>query len=311
LLSLSQTSPELPYFIDFSWFARAVLSGNKGRLSPDGSLLINYGPLVGRQRNPTSQAILTLGLMQMWRQTKDEGTLSLASKTANALLKLAQSTQDDSLAFPVTFKPFGYRLKTPFFSALSQGFSASVFSRIYALTHDPAWLEYGARSLDLVVKNPNLACPDLKGGGIWYEEYPTSPPLHVLNGHIYCTVAFREVGMFAGYEKYTRFFEMGVDAVVGNLSSFDMNGLSYYDAARRTLAKPYYQKLHVEQLRFLQRVSGNAILEAYANKWEKRMVERWGLSTWLRYLEGTLMNGYRAEGPAFPIKALPYLLGEG
>jgi hypothetical protein len=309
-LSRNRQPPEPAYPIDFSWFSKAVLAGNKGRFSSDGSLLINYGPHVGWQRNPTSQAILCLGLMQMWSRTRNEEILSLVLKSAHSLLRLGQRTGSHSLGFPILFKPVGYGLEVPWFSALSQGFGASVFCRVSALVRDPAWLEHGGSCLDFVLETPKLTSCDSTSGGLWFEEAPTSPPLHILNGHIYCTIAFHEAGEFSGDERYARCFEMGINALAGNLPKFDMGGISYYDAVRKIPAKPYYQKLHVEQLDFLREVTGNTILGSYANRWRTRMLERWMPSTWLLYIKQTSISGLQSDGLCFPPNAILYSLGE-
>lgn len=298
------------YPLDFGWFARSVLDGSKGRLEKDGSLLIGYGPLVGWRKNPTSQSILGLGLLQLWSRTADRAMLTLSLKTADALVRQAGTAEGSALGFPIAIRPLGYRLAAPWYSALSQGMAASFFCRVGAVTDDPAWLARAKGALDFVVESPGLTCREAGGRGVWFEETPTDPPTHILNGHIYCTIAFNEVAASTNEEKYARYFAMGVDAVAANLQAFDAGGLSYYDGVRRILAKPYYQRLHVEQLRYLQELAPEPRLGEYARRWEVRMSERWGALTWARYSWRTMLNGFRAEGASYPLKALPYLLGE-
>lgn len=300
----------LEYPIDFGWFARAVLSGAKGRLEEDGTLLIGYGPLVGWRMNPTSQSILGLGLLQLWRRTGDEGLGALALKATEALVRQGRESEGGSLGFPIAVRPLGYRLRVPWYSALSQGMGASLFFRVGLLNGDRAWLLRARKALEFVAESPGLTSRFPKGKGVWFEEAPTDPPSHILNGHIYCTIAFGEVGASAGGEEFERLFRVGVEATAAGLPVFDADGMSYYDAMRRTIAKPYYQKLHIEQLRYLEALTGDQAFEEYARRWERRASEGWGVRTWLRYSGMTLLNGLRSEGPGYPFRALPYLFGE-
>jgi hypothetical protein len=309
-LVMSKQMPELRYPIDFRWFSDAVLAGKKGKLTSDAILLIYYGPYVGWQRYATSQAIFSLGLMQAWDDNRNEKTLNLLLSVTRSLVRLSQSTQTGSMGFPIAFKPLGYRLSTPWYSGLTQGFCASVFARAYTLTGDGAWLDYSKACLDFVLEMAGLACTS-PNGGMWYEEAPTIPSPHILNGHVYCTIAFREVGLVANEEKYLLFFDKGVSALRDNLALFDApNGLSYYDAVRKIPAKPYYQKLHVEQLKFLSAVTGYSIFDNYAARWGKQMTEKWRASTWFQYFKRTAICGVESDGISYLIKAFLYSLGD-
>jgi hypothetical protein len=89
-----------------------------------------------------------------------------------------------------------------------------------------------------------------------------------------------------------------------------MNGISYYDSARRIPAKPYYQRLHVELLKHLYSVYPKEVLASFALRWEQGFIEKWGFSTWLQYATKTVTNGLKIDGVAFPFHALSYSLGD-
>jgi hypothetical protein len=238
-----------------------------------------------------------------------KNVLGLALKSAGSLARLGDNGSH-ALEFPIEFRPLGYRIDVPWYSALSQALSASAFWRVHVLTGDSQWLGYSAKSLNSITERPGLARSDMKSNGMWFEEYPAVRPLHVLNGHIYCCIAFYELSRTLDNNDYTNLFQKGVNALSSSIDVFDCNGLTYYDAVRKILAKPYYQRLHVKLLQYLFSITGNELLLGYSRKWEQGFRTKWGIRSWSNYTKQTVINGLRVEGAAFPINALSYALGD-
>ena len=298
------------YPIDFTGFADDILQGRRGRLLNDGTLLNHYGPLLGWQRYRMHQALFILGLLQKWDGNHDAITGKVALRESRNLLASGNQFDADSLGFPTSFTILGYKLSPIWYSALTQSFCASAFCRVGVIDGDDSWIEHGKQAMRYVMHSRQLRTPDPRSGGYWYQEYPTDPPTPVLNGHMYAVIGFLDVGRASHDQEYIEYFEKGISALCANLPSFDANGLALYDAARRILAKPYYQRLHVKQLRFLEGVTGEPRLGEFADKWEKGFQERWGMHSWTSYAEKTLQSGLRLEGVRFPLSYLSYALGD-
>jgi hypothetical protein len=299
----------ISYPIDFTHFADDILQRRKGKLLSDGTLLNYYGPMLGWRRYRMSQAIFILGLLQTWERNRNDAAKNMALLAAKNLVAGGVHFDKETIGFPTAFTVLGYKLSPVWYSALAQSFCASAFCRVGIVESDDSWIDHGTQAMRFVMKSRELTTRD-PSGGFWYQEYPTKPPTPVLNGHMYATIGFLDVGLASRDEECMKYFEKGVSALLANLPSFDADGLAFYDGARRILAKPYYQRLHVEQLRFLESVTGEPKLAEFADRWQKGFQEKWGIQSWLSYAETTFQSGFRLEGAKFPLSYLSYALGD-
>jgi hypothetical protein len=301
-------SPSLQYPIDFRWFSSAALKGEKGKFLQDGTFLVYYGSALGWQVNPTSLAIVCLGMTYDWTDSNPKSRTDFIVRAGANLLNLAEKS--DFVAFPFMFRVPGYPGRPPWYSALTQSFAASVFCRLAVITKDESWNDHARKAMDFILAGKGLSVFDKKTQGLWFEEAPETPPIHILNGHIYSLIGFWELYQFTGDKAYLTYFESGVKALSANVSLFDMNGLSYYDAVRKILAKPYYQKLHVEQMEFLYRTTGDPTFSHYAKRWKDNLSRGWTPMAWPHYIIPTLANGVRVDGLRFILTALGASMGE-
>lgn len=302
----STVDPSYP--IDFRWFSRNVLGGKFGILRADGQLLIDFGPRLGWHFYPISQAIFALGLLQLWREEKGQGYLKLAMKVCKVLLENSDDSEGN-LGFPIGVTPLGYRLDPPWYSSLAQAFSSSALCRIGQILSEPSYVGAAMSSMDYVAES-HVLCSRMSGDSLWFEEYPTKPPVHVLNGHIYCTIGFLELSVVTGVSRYSTHFKRGIESLALRLPLYDFGGIAYYDSVRRIPAKPYYQMLHTQQLEYLNSVFPSDRLAFFAARWKDGFKNRWGVSSWWAYVSRSLTNGLEVDGADFPLNALSYSLGD-
>lgn len=138
------------------------------------------------------------------------------------------------------------------YSAMAQGQVVSVLVRAFSHTALDAQLEAARRGAHFML------VPVEKGGtarhtseGIVLEEYPKREPNSVLNGWVSALFGLYDLGLIDSDAELTRALESTVGTLVGYLPRYDAGFWSYYDT-RGALASPYYQSVHLTQLRALE-----------------------------------------------------------
>ena len=141
--------------------------------------------------HPVSMATHAIALLDIYTRTKDETYLLRAVKHADKLLGI--SLQIDSVIFfPYSFNYKFYdrdMMQAPWYSAMAQGKTLSLFSRLYEITSDEKYLTiaskiYSTFSHLKATHDPWISCID-NDGSLWFEEYPFEEPSHVFNGMIF------------------------------------------------------------------------------------------------------------------------------
>ncbi|PZC79397.1 hypothetical protein B5X24_HaOG216392 [Helicoverpa armigera] len=173
-------------------------------------------------------------------------------------------------------------LKPGWHSAMSQGHAISLLSRAYYRSGDMTYLQAAKRALYL------LDVPSHAGGvkamwmdkHVWYEEYPTKPPLFVLNGFIYTLLGLYDLHIIEGENSISlakKMFDDGMTSLKTLLPLFDTGSGSFYDLRHFTLgvspniARWDYHATHVNQLYLLAGLDNDPILINTAKRWEGYM----------------------------------------
>ncbi|XP_013184352.1 D-glucuronyl C5-epimerase B [Amyelois transitella] len=193
-----------------------------------------------------------------------------------------QSARSGGWPIPVRRRIAARELRPGWYSAMSQGHAISVLSRAYYRSGSVEYLRAAKRALQL------LDIPSHAGGVkamwmneyVWYEEYPTSPSLFVLNGFIYTLLGLYDLHVLEG--KTTRsqakkMFDDGMTSLKTLLPLFDTGSGSFYDLRHVTLgvspniARWDYHATHVNQLYLLAGLDDDPILIDTAKRWEGYM----------------------------------------
>ncbi|XP_023947679.2 D-glucuronyl C5-epimerase [Bicyclus anynana] len=173
-------------------------------------------------------------------------------------------------------------LRPGWHSAMSQGHAVSLLARAHYRSGDGRYLQAAQRALDL------LDVPSHKGGVkamwmdkyLWYEEYPTKPPLFVLNGFIYTLLGLYDLHVIEGENSISpakKMFDDGMVSLKALLPLFDTGSGSFYDLRHFTLgvspniARWDYHATHVNQLYLLSSLDPDPILINTAKRWEGYM----------------------------------------
>ncbi|XP_022124382.2 D-glucuronyl C5-epimerase B isoform X2 [Pieris rapae] len=173
-------------------------------------------------------------------------------------------------------------LRAGWHSAMSQGHGISVLARAFHRSKDVTYLRAAQRALHL------LDVPSSAGGVkamwmdkyVWYEEYPTKPPLFVLNGFIYTLLGLYDLHVIEGDNSISlakKMFDDGMLSLKTLLPIFDTGSGSFYDLRHFTLgvspniARWDYHATHVNQLYLLAGLDPDPILINTAKRWEGYM----------------------------------------
>jgi len=224
-----QQGPLGKYFVDF----RDVAQHWDGPFDEQGIPLRDYGGNIGVQYQPVGIAQYALGNWDLWLETYDDQYRQKFFKIADWFCKNLVDKGD----FGVWEYQFDYprfHLKAPWPSAMSQGEGISVLARAYQLTQDKRYLQCAQKALEAFkfpITRGGVRYQDEKGF-VWYEEYPSPPPLeppHVLNGFIFALFGVYDFYKITGSDEALRLFMDGITTLKVNLWRYDLGFWSRYD----------------------------------------------------------------------------------
>lgn len=215
---------------------------------------------------PTGVAQLALG---WWERSLAGDSEALLGFDATCKLLLDRALpRDGAFLWPYEMEVPKYGLKPPWFSAMAQGQMASVFVRAAVRDEQAADAALHAirplldRAAPFVVSSPT---------GPVLEEAPTQPSSRVLNGWIYALWGLWDVAVGLGSTEAHALFDDSLKALQASLDDYDTGWWSRYSlwADGRDLAKPFYHRIHVEQLEALHLLTGVSELASVASRWRK------------------------------------------
>lgn len=266
-----------PYYMSF-----ARKADYEGRFDGDGIPLLDYRGKIGPQYNPIAIAQYGLGNYNLFKQT-DDGRRRERFLTAASWLVENLEPHPAGTGVWMHHFDFEYRdkLLAPWHSGLAQGQGISVLTRAFAETgeqrfSDAAGVAFRAFGADF----PDGGVVHVDAGGDpWIEEYPASPPTHILNGFIWGLWGVRDHALDTGSPEASALWERCVETLAGNLHRYDTNSWSLYDLSApgrlRMVASGFYHRLHIVQLRIMARLTDQPIFGEYADRWDGFSRRRW------------------------------------
>jgi len=268
------------------YFPNSVDPGPFAELDAEGVRVVDFAkkPTIGKSGR---QYVLTaidqygLGSWDLWLRTKDPARLDAVRRQCDWLLA-NQTTGAGGTGVWLHHYDLGgeHRVKAPWVSGLAQGMSVSLLLRAWQGTgHEPyrAAADRALRSFATPLAEGGVRTVDDAGRSI-FEEVPSDPPHHILNGHVYALLGIHDHHRATGSDEAAALFESGVAGLVANLARWDAGGWSRYSLnERRTLtnhfglASPLYHRLHIDMLLVLHAIAGDPRLDERARRWEARL----------------------------------------
>ncbi len=253
----------------------SLLSKSKNRIIDDNGIpFTDYktieGIYIGKQRNPVISSMFAISYYDDYVITGNETAKLFFFSNADWLVSYSKLRGNYSI-YEYEFPWPKYNLPLFWTDGMAQGKAIQVLLKAHELSNDQKYLDEARLLL-------NAFFVDVKDGGVtyktedegwWYEHYAhkEGKAPRVLNGHI-----FSLLGIYDYYE-YTKdpdakfLFEQGVIALKKDLSNYDYDGYSTYDAIGNPSRN--YHKLHQELLGEMYTLTNEEIFNEYMKKWEK------------------------------------------
>jgi heparosan-N-sulfate-glucuronate 5-epimerase len=161
-------------------------------------------------------------------------------------------------------------------SAMNQGEALSVIARCYELNPDPDLKVLSEK----IIKAYSVPVADYgvlgKFGSLnevyWYEEKATLPGRHILNGMCYALVGLYDIKKaMPDLGEAERLWLNGIEYLKKALPLFDEGYWSWYwidEDPPHYVASMMYHNLHVIQLKYLFKITGEDELKLYADRFD-------------------------------------------
>lgn len=166
-------------------------------------------------------------------------------------------------------------LEPPWSSAMAQGQAMSLLMRVHHATGKVRFLD--SARLAIRPLQETIAQGGLVGnffGRPIYEEYPTQPHSHVLNGFLFTLFGLYDLAEIGGSSAARRLFTEGVETVKFALPFYDQRTVTAYHAGHLTtaprpvkVASARYHEVHVKQLTFLATIVDSSLIRYYRDAW--------------------------------------------
>ena len=230
----------------------------------------------------------------------DEAWLAAARATGDYLLEQQQvGGRHDGGWVHLWPYPHTYPCRPPWLSAMAQGEGASLLVRLWRRTGEDRFAAAALRALrPLEVSTAAGGVRAELGGEPFFEEIPTQPPSHILNGAIFALWGFYDVGTALGDAPAAHSFRRGVETLAANIGRWDAGFWSRYDLYPHrvaNLANPFYHRLHIDQLRALQLLGPRPPFAAAIARFQTYERSR---RNWARVYGGKVL--FRVSSPRSP-----------
>jgi heparosan-N-sulfate-glucuronate 5-epimerase len=224
---------------------------------------------VGRQYNPTRIAGYGLAHFNRYLATSRSESREIFMKAADWFA----AAGDGRWSYNFDWNA----LKAPWISCMAQGQGISVLARAYHLTGEAKYLERSRMALTPLRRPLSMGGvrSRLDDASEFLEEYPSSAPVHVLNGFLFALIGIYDLMRLEPASGRSAGFEELVQSLESNIGKWDLGYWSAYDVSTgalgvRNATTMAYHRLHITQLRFLGTVLNRAVLRDTADRWEAR-----------------------------------------
>ncbi len=254
------------YYIDFTPKVNKVQTNN----------LLQYTKIYvkkyGLINSYVKAAQSALGFYEMWLDDKDEKYLNMFLRLADWLVKNL-IVEGEAAVWKHHFD-WHYNIKAPWVSAMSQGEGLSVLLRAFIETKENRFLDSAIIVFNSfkpsIGETYGIVCTE-KSDLIFFEEYPSKPSSHVLNGAIFSILGIYDYSIFSGDPLALALFEKSIFSLKCFIKSYDLRFWSQYDLYKWHIpfvANPFYHDLHIKQLKILAHIQKDNYFETIASEWQ-------------------------------------------
>jgi hypothetical protein len=262
-----------PYYLDLRDAIPLVESEYHGPLDPHGVPLTRTGHAEEAVYNAITIAQYALALHDEVLRTNSTELRAKLVAQVEAILNGRQATGArrgfivhgwDNRKYP--------ELRAPWVSALTQGNAISALLRAHQLIGGDHLLRGAAEmfeALSLSIEQGGVLARDACGH-LWFEEYPTRPFTHVLNGFVFALWGVLDYARATSDDRAWQWWREGTETLLAHVPDFDAGYWSVYDLRYRELVSLHYQvNVHVPQMESLYHQTGHPVFRHYAERWKR------------------------------------------
>jgi len=247
----------------------------QGPFDEKGIPILDYKGKVGKQYNPIAIAQYGLGHYNLYKRTSNDKYFNIFLKQANWLVEHLETNLKGLHVWNHHFD-WEYRdpLKSPWYSALSQGQGISVLARAFKETQQKEYLGAAQKAFESFkydIFEGGVKYTD-KNGYIWFEEAIVTPPTHILNGFLWSLWGIYDYYLLTKEKEAEELFEKSIETLKENLRLYDNGFWSLYEFSGtklKMIASSFYHSLHIIQLRVMYKLTKEKLFNNYANKWNE------------------------------------------
>jgi hypothetical protein len=237
----------------------------------DGIILTNFnGQWCYHPWGITSKAI---EYIESYNKTGDSLYLPFIYKYARKIVALGDRA-NGGIWIPYTFNLVlngnsNEVIMAPWYSGLAQGHALCFFSRSYELIHDPYFKIMADSFFSCFLSTDTLsaiwvALSD-SSQNYWIEEYPFSPPNHVLNGFVTTFFCLYDYFQITDDSNCEIILKAGLTTVKKHMYEYRCRGgVCYYDLRYKSQYSSY-QDLVINQFRKLAQYTSDPSFSAFAD----------------------------------------------
>ncbi|MBN1541825.1 hypothetical protein JW992_06735 [candidate division KSB1 bacterium] len=246
-------------------------------LDQRGIPLAFFNRRIGMRHNPITIAQYGLAHLQKWRNGGGQSDRQAAERCGEWLIDHLEPWAEGQFAWIYRYDLDFYGPRAPWISAMAQGEGIALLLRLYQAGSSKLCLETAKRAVTpfFYSVDEKGVVDRLSGGDILFEEYPTLPASHVLNGFVFALF---------GLDNYARFFKddaahalcrRAIGTLERNWQLWNAGFWSRYDLhPTRRLASPMYHELHIRQMQRLALLSRNPLFQRVALLWKSMQHQR-------------------------------------
>jgi heparosan-N-sulfate-glucuronate 5-epimerase len=217
---------------------------------------------------PILTCLCALAHLERYRRNDDENDRQFFLNVNKRLI----SDQNEEGAWLIDLPMKKYNLQPGWSSAMMQGLGISCLTRAHRLTGNMEYLEQARLAVEPFRKQLHEGgVTSTEDGRVFYEEYTSSPPHHVLNGFIFAMWGLYDLVRLIDDEEARRLFDLGLETLIAWLPRYDTGYWSLYHIGDgiKNPATVHYHRLHIEQLTVMHAITGNKLLLRYRDQWNQ------------------------------------------
>ena len=224
----------------------------------------------GPQHNPLFIAWWGLVNLERFLRGSNQADLERFLAQVRWLKSHAVKRDDGAVVWPCYFdwQEGRCRLTAPWISAMYQGMIISALVRAFQVTGDEQLLELCDQATRVFEKNiEDGGVRTVERGRIVYEEYPAYPLPRVLDGYLVSLLGLYDLYTHTRDTRVLNLFSQGIDGLLGTISFWDYRKQWSWYGSHGYLCPPQYHKMNYVLLGVVGKLTGEKILQQYAERW--------------------------------------------